>query len=800
MTMTMKKRLPLLMLLISLTGMLALAQIAQPYLSTTTPIGGRRGEKVTIIVEGFNLTGATSVLWEKPGVEGTIILNAETAREIPGPSTDPTKRYQGDRGVRNRLQIEVRIAATADPGEYLFRLVTPLGTTNTATFIVGALPETPEVEPNDSPSEARAITIPTTLIGEMQQVGDQDYFRFSARAGQELVFEVVASTFGSRFDGVLTLLDADGKTIASTLNTRFRRDALLAHRFTADGQYLLRLADYEKRGMGKTNEFAYRLNIGELPVITGWFPLGLRQGTTATLALSGFNLGRETLTVAAPAIESWNPTLPLRLDRRTDRQVPSNLIKIPLGNSPEIVGRPGASSMTAPEVVTPPVIVNGRIDSAPAEDWYRFSARKGQRLLIEIGAQRYGSPLDSVIEILDSAGRPVPRALLRCLLETSQTLNDRDSASRGIRLLSWSGIQPDDYLLIGNELLQVDVLPKGPDEDTFFKQFNGQRLGFLDTTPESHAVNTPIYKVSIHPPDATLPPNGLPQVRLGYRNDDGGPMYGKDSRLTFTAPADGDYFIRLRDVRGLHGPDFAYRLTIREPAPDFSLTIDPENPNLPRGSSIPVNVTAFRAEGFTGEIEVRLTNLPAGFSASPAIIREGVNTATILLRAAPDAAPGVSFPLRVEGRAAVAGRTIVRHPMVRERLAVVTVTPDPELLVWIDQPTVRLEPGGTALVNIRIRREKEFKGRIPFDIRNLPHGVIVRDVGLNGVLITEDETTQRFELSAEPWTRPVEQPIIVVGRIETASPQRSEFPASPFALIVAPAPSAPESKVKAAGK
>ncbi len=88
-------------------------------------------------------------------------------------------------------------------------------------------------------------------------------------------------------------------------------------------------------------------------------------------------------------------------------------------------------------------------------------------------------------------------------------------------------------------------------------------------------------------------------------------MYGKDSRLTFSAPADGDYIVCIRDVRGLQGEAFAYRLTIREPAPDFVLSIDPENPNVPRGSSLPLTVTAFRTDGFEGDIEVKLLDLPS---------------------------------------------------------------------------------------------------------------------------------------------------------------------------------------------
>ena len=767
-----------------LADLLIGAQVPHPYLMTVSPIGGPRGRTVMVTIEGVNLSGATAVIFDRPGLSGRIVLNSETARTEPGPSTDPTRRYEGDRAVRNRLQLEVTIDAGAIPGEYNLRLVTPLGTTTASPFIVGALPETPEREGNDLPAASQAVTLPTTVVGEMQAVGDRDHFRFSTRAGQEVVFEVVASVFGSRLDAVLTLTDRTGRVIATSLGGRGRRDALLAHRFTESGEYTIQLTDYEQRGMGKPNEFAYRLNIGELPIVTGWFPLGLRQGTSATLALQGHNLTRPEVMIKAPLIDDWSPVNVHRVGG-----LATNELRLPLGTTPEVVANAGAVTREAAQPVEWPVTVNGKLERS-AEAWYRFRARRGQDLTLEVAAQRFGSPLDSVLEIYDGRGQLVPRALLRCVFETSQTLNDRDSMSRGIRLLSWNGLQAEDHILIGNELLRIDQLPKGPDEDVFFKSFGGQRVGFLDTTPEAHAVNTPIYKVSIHPPTATLPPNGMPQVRLYFRNDDGGPMYGKDSRLAFTAPADGDYFVRLRDVRGWKGEGYAYRLAIREPRPDFSLTVESENPNLPPGSAVPVHVTAFRGEGMDGEIEVVLKDLPAGYTSTSGIIRAGTDRVTLLLRAPAKAEAGFSFPLRVEGTAVVAGRRLVRVPPLRASLAVVTVSVPPELNVATVESGVELEPGGTAWVTLRITRERGFKGRVPFDIRNLPHGVIVRDVGLNGVLITEDETTQRFELYAEPWTRPVEQEVVAIGRIETASPQRSEFPAAPFRLVVVPAKTA----------
>ena len=153
-----------------LADLLIGAQVPHPYLMTVSPIGGPRGRTVMVTIEGVNLSGATAVIFDRPGLSGRIVLNSETARTEPGPSTDPTRRYEGDRAVRNRLQLEVTIDAGAIPGEYNLRLVTPLGTTTASPFIVGALPETPEREGNDLPAASQEVSLPTTVVGEMQAV------------------------------------------------------------------------------------------------------------------------------------------------------------------------------------------------------------------------------------------------------------------------------------------------------------------------------------------------------------------------------------------------------------------------------------------------------------------------------------------------------------------------------------------------------------------------------------------------------------------------------------------------------
>jgi hypothetical protein len=44
-----------------------------------------------------------------------------------------------------------------------------------------------------------------------------------------------------------------------------------------------------------------------------------------------------------------------------------------------------------------------------------------------------------------------------------------------------------------------------------------------------------------------------------------------------------------------------------------------------------------------------------------------------------------------------------------------------------------------------------FEGRVELNVNNLPHGIIVDNIGLNGVLVREKETTRQIYLTAAPW-------------------------------------------------
>ena len=564
---------------------------------------------------------------------------------------------------------------------------------------------------------------------------------------------------GSQLQPVVTILDADLNTLATFGENGGTEQVMFAHLFAQAGTYYVRIEDYQRSG--RASNF-YRIIIGEFPLILGAWPLGLQLGSTADLAARGYHTSPKFSVEAKPSQDSED-TLTLRPENAF------NTVRVALSPEPEIQSQGGAIAV--------PVTVNGRIDKPGAENRYRFHAAKGDQIVFEVNARRLGSNLDSYLEILDAKGQPIERAIARPVWSTSLTLRDHNSPDRGLRLIAWDGLKVGDYAMVGSEIIRAEALPLSPDNDTVFEGFGGQRLTFFDTTAEAHAVDSAVYKVQIVPPGAKLSPNGLPVQHLFYRNDDGGPGYGKDSLLHFTAPADGEYIVAIRDVQGLGGTDYAYRLTARRPRPDFRLTVNPKNPNVPKGGTIPITVTALRLDGFDGPIDISLTDLPPGLSASTGVIAPGQVSTTITLTADPNAKLDQAAPLKPTGRANIAGATIARAANPEDHLKLISLMPPADILMTAETKEVTIAPGGSAEITVSLLRQGDFRGRVPVEVRNLPARVRVLDVGLNGVLLNEDESRRSFTIEALPNAEPVDQLIYVSGFIETRSGQQNSYAA-----------------------
>jgi hypothetical protein len=421
----------------------------------------------------------------EPGITGRILR----VKELPdgsdirlGSNGTPSTIDLGPLPPRNQVTVEVEVAPEAEIGPVGFRLLTPLGTSPEGRFLVEPYyGEAPDKEPNDTPETAFETILPAILAGTISKPGDVDYYKIRVTAGQQVAFQNGAMQIGSSLHPwshfrcgpqPVREFGADGGT----------EQSMFAHRFAQAGIYYIRVSDYQHSG--RAGHF-YRIITGEFPLVLSAYPMGLRKGGSGEIALRGYNLAPKLKVDGRPSPDSED-TLALRPEHAF------NQTPLALGTEPEVQSQGGA--------ISAPVTVNGRVAAPGAQNRYRFQARKGEQVLLEVNARRLGSALDSYVEVLDAKGNPIERALVRPVWETSITLRDHDSMSRGIRIQAWNSLQTGDYAMVGGEVIRVDALPLSPDADCTFESFGGQRQAFFDTSTEAHAIDTPVYKVQILPP------------------------------------------------------------------------------------------------------------------------------------------------------------------------------------------------------------------------------------------------------------------------------------------------------------
>ncbi len=763
-------------LLVMLAGALGLlagegspsgTRITPPTLREVSPLGVPRGGTVEIAITGYNLARASAIYFDEPSIKSRITRIRELADQDDvrlGGNGTPLTVDLGPLPARNEVTAELDIPLQAPIGLVRFRVLTPLGLSPEGTLSIEPFyGETADREPNDTAETAVLTELPTALVGTISKPGDVDYFQLKARAGEQVVFEDTARMLGSALQPVITISDENANVLRSF---NAKDAAAFGYRFEKAGTYFVKVSDYEESGSGR---HFYRILMGTMPVTLSAFPLGLERGKTAEISFSGLNLPARGATVRGEPNDGETDAMWVRPQGATGPSF--TRVRLAVGKEREMA----AQSTTAAQPVAPPVTINGRMTEEHHD--FRFHARKGQKLVFEVNAARLGSPLDSQLEILDAKEQPVEQATVRAILQTSLALRDEASSDVGVRLDSQAGLQAGDLLMIGTEIVQVDAMPKGPDDDFLLTNFGGQRVTLLDTTAEAHAVDTPAYKVQVHPAGAKFAPNGLPLTHLMYRNDDGGAGFGKDSRLHFKAPADGDYVVRLRDVRGLKGPEYGYRLTIREPAPDYRLSVTPRNPNVPAGGRIPLTVTALRLDDFDGAIPVSVKGLPAGLHATDGVIAPGQKSTTLTLSADADAKMDGACALDVED-----GKG--RKASAEDRLMLIALMPRADVAVESATREVTLAPGGRATIEVTVNRENGFAGRVPLNVRNVPPTVRVIDIGLNGVLVNENETRRTFTLEALPGAEPIDQTVYVSGDVETRAAQQNSFLTGPITLRI----------------
>ncbi len=433
--------------------------------------------------------------------------------------------------------------------------------------------------------------------------------------------------------------------------------------------------------------------------------------------------------------------------------------------------------------ITLPARVSGRIRNPEGsdEDLYRFTASRGKKISLWTSSKKGKSPIDCRIEILDPDGHPVPWVKLRAIRDSYFAFRGKNSAtSDGFRVHNWREMNLNDYLYANGEVVKLMFHPRGPDSG--FKVFPGfgKRHTWFGTTALAHPLHEPCYIVEACPPDTELQPNGLPEFVLNYENDDD-PVrkLGKDSRLLFDPPEDGDWLVRVTDVRGFEGEKFRYKLNVAEANPAFRVKLTHPG-ELAHGGGREFTVTAERIDGFDGEIVVEIEDVPPSLNVTSRVVIEagqirGFGTMHLAEKSA-GSAPSVEEikAMTVKARGRINGKAVVEQvngfgeikildkSKAKIRIVAADDSREIEEIMNDADSTVELTAHPGELLEAKVVAQRlDHKGRIAFGNedsgRNLPHGVYVADIGLNGLMITKDKDQQRFFIQVEDWVQPCER-------------------------------------------
>jgi len=217
-----------------------------------------------------------------------------------------------------------------------------------------------------------------------------------------------------------------------------------------------------------------------------------------------------------------------------------------------------------------------------------------------------------------------------------------------------------------------------------------------------------------------------------------------DSLITATLPAKGTYYLYLGDAQQKGGPEYAYRLRIGPPRPDFDLRVAPSSINVAGGMIVPISVYVLRKDGFSGDIALALKGAPSGFTLSGALVPAGQDQVRLTLMA-PPAPLREPLNLSLEGHAIIQGQDIVRLAVPSEDMmqafAYHHLVPAKDLRVAVprrgvfrapprilcEQP-VKISAGGAVRIQVQIQMPpNNLLDKVQFELNEPPEGIELRD-------------------------------------------------------------------------
>jgi hypothetical protein len=366
------------------------AQTSFPMITHANPVAVQRGKTTEVTIEGqMNFAGVYKALFDGTGI------TAEVATPLPTKSTPLRK-----------ITLKVTVTPDAALGVREFRVASLLGISSVGQLVVVDDPVVREAAANNAMSQAQAIPLPCVVAGRIEAVEDVDYFKFDAKEGEVVTFELFCARLQDRIHDLqkhakpmLTLYDGAGRELAQNDHFYFA-DPMLSYRIAKTGTYYLQVRDSTYDG---DQRWVYALLATNQPYASHVYPMAGKAGTTIDVEPIG------SARLVQPRLRLQVPSEPgvrqMQLDvggRKT------NPVAFLVSNLPQFEEHEPNDTPPTATRVTVPAGINGRIGKNRDLDHYVFAAKKGTPLRIELKARRFGTLLNSrlhgILEVMNAKG------------------------------------------------------------------------------------------------------------------------------------------------------------------------------------------------------------------------------------------------------------------------------------------------------------------------------------------------------------------------------------------------------------
>lgn len=255
------------------------------------------------------------------------------------------------------------------------------------------------------------------------------------------------------------------------------------------------------------------------------------------------------------------------------------------------------------------------------------------------------------------------------------------------------------------------------------------------------------------PLDAYLVLEGPGGKKIGENDDvkdraQGLLTHQADPELQCDLPEDGLYTVKLFDTQGKGGNEYAYRLSLGPPDPDFDVRATPSSLTVRKGDSVAFAVHAIRRCGFSGEIRLAFSDASAaGCALDGGVIPAGRDNVRVTISADREAASGLRIP-RITATA-VANGAVIAHPVVpaddlmqafiyqhlvpaHECVLVVQTSAAPFRVVAETGPqgVLELPVGKEVSFAVKVVRGPDYDELIRLQLEDPPKGITFRKPGI----------------------------------------------------------------------